>query len=218
LKRFLAAAAVAALWAWAAHHTPWWAAWACVWTSACAAWLALAYAIDRPRLLGKLDAPRLAAVLLFPFLASARRAARLAQRLGFPERSEVAPGLSLGGWPRRGPSAFAHLDCTAELPRSATPLAYRCVPMLDGVGMAPADLRTAVEQVEAWRAEGLPVLVFCAYGHGRSVTVMVALLVRAGLFSDIDPALAHLRTLRPRAHLTPPQRAVLAETLRDCAR
>jgi len=184
------------------------------WAALCCFWVAGAHAADRPEWLAK-DS-RVGRVLLWPYLGGARLVARLARLLGLRERVEVAPGLWVGGWPSRGPSELAHLDCTAELPRRAAPAAYRCVPMLDGGTTSSARLEEAVAQVLAWRAAGLPVLVHCAYGHGRSVAVMVVALVRLGLAPDAETALAQVRAVRPRARPTGSQWAVVQKTLTNC--
>ncbi len=213
MNRGAVAGGLAILYGWCAWRLPLWIGWVPGWTALAAAWVAVAYAADRPRLFGKMDAPRLAAVVLFPFLGSVRVLARAPRRFGVDDRSEVAPGLWVGGWPRPGVSPLAHLDCTAELPCLAAPRAYRCVPMLDATAMRPEALREAVDQVLRWRAEGLPVLVHCAYGHGRSVAVTAVVLVRSGLSPDLDHALARIRALRPRARLVGGQREVVEAAL-----
>ncbi len=200
-----------------ASQTPWWAALPLAWAAASTLWAALAYAPDRPRMLGKLDAPGLAGVLLAPVLRGARLAAvvvrKVDQRLlgaGGSERVEVVPGLWVGGWPRRGVPDLAQLDLTAELPRRGTALRYACIPMLDGAPMSEADFHAGVAQVRAWRSEGLPVLVHCTYGHGRSVAVLVGAMVAEGLATDWETAHARVLALRPRAKMTAAQRAVVA--------
>ena len=197
--------------------TPWWAALPLAWAAASTLWTALAYALARPRMLGKLDAPRLAGVLLAPVLRGARVAAVVVRKVdakllgpGGSERVEVMPGLWVGGWPRQGAPDLAQLDLTAELPRRGTALRYACIPMLDGAPMADADFHAGVAHVLAWRAEGLPVLVHCAYGHGRSVGVLVGAMVAAGWAPDWETAHARILAVRPRAKMTAAQRAVVA--------
>ena len=63
-------------------------------------------------------------------------------------------------------------------------LGYACVPMLDGRGMSAGAFDRAMVQVQAWREAGHDVLIHCAYGHGRSVSVACALLVAEG--TDVD--------------------------------
>lgn len=199
-------AAVAGLEGWWAWQGVGWLGPLLGWAAASTGWVAFAYAVNRPRLLGKLDHPTLGGVLLLPYLAFVRGVALAARRVGLVERVEVAPGFWVGAWPRSGESALAHLDCTAELPRRVRPAAYRCVPMLDGAPPGYAEWTEAVEQVLSWRAEGRDVLVHCAFGHGRSVTVLVGALVLAGVEPDVDAAFARVRAVRPRARATPSQR------------
>lgn len=183
-----------------------------LWASAATAWVAAAYAADRPRWLGK-AANRLP--LLGPFLLMAIATARVAQMLGVRERSEVIPGLYVGGWPSARSVTFAQLDCTCELPRRGQSSAYVCEPMLDGLPVGLPALSRAVRQVVAWRAAGKTVLVHCAFGHGRSVAVTVAVLVLEGRATSVDEALAMVHALRPGARLSAAQRHAVVELLRS---
>lgn len=209
MKPALSMLVVAASELWLASIAPEWAGWFLAWAGASTGWVGLAYALGRPALLGKQHAPRLAGVALWPFFAFARGVARAAQYAGLAERAEVAPGLWVGAWPRPGPSPFAHLDLTAELPRRAEPLAYRSLPMLDGAAPTPEAWEEAVAQVLEWRRSGLPVLVHCAYGHGRSVAVVVGVLVREGIEPDAESAHARVLRVRPGARMAAAQRALV---------
>lgn len=204
---------VAAGEAWLAWVTPPWVGWFFAWAALSTAWVGVAYLLRRPELLGKRRGTRVAAVALWPFLVFARGVAELAQRAGLPERAEVAPGLWVGGWPRAGPSPYAMLDLTAELPVRATPRAYRLVPMLDGAAPDAEAWETAVAQAVEWRREGLPVLVHCAYGHGRSVAVVIGVLVREGLEPDLQAAHARVLAVRPGARMVAAQREFLRKQL-----
>ena len=135
----------------------------------------LAYVANRPGWLGKESLPL--RVFMAPYLRFSRLVAATAQRLGHKERDEVAPGIWVGGWPRAGAPSLAQLDLTAELPRRGDAQEYACVPMLDGRGMSAGAFDRAMVQVQAWREAGHDVLIHCAYGHGRSVSVACALLV-----------------------------------------
>lgn len=195
----------------AAWLLPAWAGWLAAWAGAATSWVGVAYLARRPAWLGKHAAPRLSFLALLPFHLVARGSAALAPRWLGPVRIEIAPGLWVGGWPRRGAPGFAQLDLTAELPRRGEALRYACVPMLDGAPPEPEAFRAAVAQVLVWRAEGLPVLVHCAYGHGRSVAVLVAAMVEAGLHDTWEEAHARVLAVRPRARMTPAQRQAVAE-------
>ena len=115
---------------WAATLLPAWIAWLFLWAGVSTSWVALAYLLRRPGLLGK-HVPWLAFVFLWPFLLFARGASFVALRM-MRERVEVVPGLWVGGWPRAGAPGLAQLDLTAELPRRGDALRYRNIPMLDG--------------------------------------------------------------------------------------
>ena len=166
----------------------------------------LAYVFDRPGWLGKGRWWRWA---LAPILLLARGVAAGAQRLGLVERVEVAPGLWVGGWPRRGAPGFAQLDLTAELPRRGSADAYHCVPMLDGAPPSAERWEEAVAVARAWRAEGRPVLIHCAFGHGRSVCVLIGVMVREGLVPGWEDAHGVVKSVRPGARMTRAQRRVL---------
>ena len=198
---------------------PGWLAWAPAWAGAATAWVGLAYLLRRPGWLGKGRA--LAQLALLPFALTARGAARAgAHTMRDRWKVELIPGLWVGGWPRRGAPGLAQLDLTAELPRRGDAVRYRCVPMLDGAPPEPDAWKEAVDQAVAWRAEGLPVLVHCAYGHGRSVAVCLGVLVAEGRFPTWEAAHAHVLGLRPRATMTAAQRervATLAGGLRLAA-
>lgn len=192
---------------WVATMVPVWIAWLLAWAGLSTSWVAIAYLLRRPGLLGK-HVPWLALVFLWPFLLFARGASFFALRM-MRERVEVVPGLWVGGWPRRGAPGLAQLDLTAELPRRGDALRYRNIPMLDGTSPHPSDWREAVDQAVAWRREGLPVLVHCAYGHGRSVMVVVGVLVAEGLAPGWEEAHAKVLAVRPRAIMAPGQRRAM---------
>lgn len=196
-----------------ASLVPTWAAWAFVWAGSATTWVSAAYFLKRPGMLGKQRAPTLALVALLPFFLTARGAARVGRRTMREWKVELAPGLWVGGWPHRGVPDLAQLDLTAELPRRGDALRYRAIPMLDGAPPSVDAWREAVDQVLAWRAEGLPVLVHCAYGHGRSVAVCIGVMVAEGLASSWEDAHAKVLAVRPRARMSAAQRRMLAEAV-----
>lgn len=176
------------------------------WAGLSTGWVALAYVAGRPELLGK---RRHMLSLLAPFVLFAAGVSRVGARLGIKERTQVAPGLWVGGWPRSRSENEAQLDCTAELPRRGHSANYACVPMLDGLAVAQPALRTAVALVRAWRREGKQTLVHCAFGHGRSVAVACAVLVLDGDARTLADALAMVRATRPGARLDRHQEAAV---------
>ena len=198
---------------WLATQLPLLIAWLPGWAGLATGWVAVAYVFNAPQLLGKLSAPRTAALLLLPVRLTTQGSARLARRFGVSERAEVVPGLWVGAWPRSGSSPLAHVDVTAELPRRVEPAAWRCFPMLDGAAPRLDAWQAAVEQALACRREGREVLVHCAYGQGRSVAVVLGVLVAEGHFPDLESAYSHVRSVRPRARLTAAQRQVVERGL-----
>ena len=207
---------VAALELWLASIGPWWLAGVLGWMGLTSLTAGLAYVLNRPAWMGKQHGAL--RVWMAPYLAFSRVVAATAQRLGHAERDEVAPGLWVGGWPMAGAPGLAQLDLTAELPRRGEALAYAVVPMLDGRGMSGAAFAQALAVAQGWRAAGHPVLVHCAYGHGRSVSVACALLVAEGLEPDLASAEARIRSFRRRAGVRSYQRPVVEAWLRHHAR
>lgn len=182
------------------------------WAGISTAWLGLAYLAGRPALLGK----RLHLLpALAPIVLLAAIVARIGARVGITERSEVAPGLWVGGWPRRRTANEAQLDCTAELPRRGAALHYACVPMLDGLAVPRHALGEAVGLVRGWRGSGMQTLVHCAYGHGRSVAVACAVLVLDGDAVSVEDALRRIQRTRPGARLDRHQRASVERCVLD---
>ena len=202
---------VAGLELWLVSMLPWWAAWPFVWAGLSSVTAGIAYLLNRPSWLGKHH--RILRLWMAPYLGFSRGVAWAAQRLGHTERDEVAPGIWVGAWPLRGAPGLAQLDLTAELPRFGEALEYANVPMLDGRGMTAEAFGRAMAAARAWRAAGQPVLIHCAYGHGRSVSVACALLVIEGVASDLEAAEAQVRALRPRARIRTYQRVVVEDWL-----
>lgn len=66
-------------------------------------------------------------------------------------------------------------------------------------------MRWAAQQVAA----GRPVLVHCAHGHGRSATVLAAILIADGRAAGVAEAEALMQAQRPRVRLNRRQRAAL---------
>jgi hypothetical protein len=84
------------------------------------------------------------------------------------------------------------------------------LPMLDGTAPSSGQFETAVDWISRRHAEGHTVLIHCAQGRGRSVTVAAAALCRLGLAAGPDDALALIRAARPKAKPSRQQRSALA--------
>lgn len=164
-------------------------------------------AVNLPLLLGKSSDGSfpLWSILLFgPFLAFVRVYV-LFKRLKRNEAAynEIVEGLYLGGWPssldRLPPGEPAIIDCTCELPRdsSSSKNAYMCIPAWDTRSPQPLDIESAVRWACRKRSQKKPIFVHCAFGHGRSVSVMCALLVALGVAEDWKGAEKIIRGRRP---------------------
>ena len=138
----------------------------------------------------------------------------LQKRDGCPVASEVAPGWWIGGryaaqlrrkW-------AATVDLTVEFPEGcmATTEAYMLVPCWDGVPPTPRDIERAARFATELCERG-DVMVHCAHGKGRSTCVMVACLVRAGLYPTWRDAFEAVRTKRQGVKLNSKMRNALDE-------
>lgn len=123
----------------------------------------------------------------------------------------VAPGLFIGRLPfpnelpqLRPAGIDAVLNLCWEFPRLS---GVDRAPLLDGSPPTDGQFERAVQRVSQWRVEGRNVLIHCAQGHGRTATITAAVLIRLGLASDVDEALALIRAARPFAK---PSRGQLA--------
>lgn len=70
--------------------------------------------------------------------------------------------------------------------------------MFLAVGFSVEQITEGSKWAVKQRQEGRPVYVHCAYGHGRSCTMLCACLVEAGLFPNFVAAFQHISHLRPR--------------------
>ncbi|MQM14605.1 hypothetical protein Taro_047539 [Colocasia esculenta] len=120
-----------------------------------------------------------------------------------PKYSEIAEGLYVGGWPSSPdhlpPGEPAVIDCTCELPRisALTRNGYLCVATWDTRAPRPSEIESAVRWACRKRAQKKPVYIHCAFGHGRSVCVMYALLVALGIAEDWKAAEKIVKEKRP---------------------
>jgi protein-tyrosine phosphatase len=194
-----------------------------LWLNAAVAFaaLAVAYAGAGPGLLGKRPDGRRrlwAWPIFWPYFVLNALSFRLYRSLiREPAFAEVVPNLHFGrrlttGEVRRAAIVWqAVLDLACEFPEAA-PLrrvaAYRSLPVLDATAPSPAGLQAAVAWLTAAFQAG-PVYVHCALGHGRSATVVLALLLTTGQVGTVKEGLALLRAKRPGVGLNRAQRALL---------
>jgi len=98
------------------------------------------------------------------------------------------------------------IDFTAEFAEAPPVLfgrTYRCYPLLDA--MYPSNeeelVNIALEAIH-WNTErNGGVYIHCANGHGRSVMLMVVVLVVKGVATDIKDAISKIKLLRRGVHL-----------------
>jgi len=148
--------------------------------------------------------------------------------LGVPAATEVVPGWYLGGLfvdrvrlvdggddqaqdpDGKGLTWAAIVDLTCEFAERGRchPEDYYHLPTWDGC--PPDHTRFAeVGRFLAKRAPRGPVVVHCAYGVGRSTTVLCAALVVAGHFQHWEQALKHVAERRPIVHVNASMRRAL---------
>ncbi|KAF8657938.1 hypothetical protein HU200_059748 [Digitaria exilis] len=148
-------------------------------------------AINLPWILGKSSVGRfpLWSVVLFgPFLMLSRAYAMVKRYMRNESvYDKIVEGLYLGGWPfllkHLPPGGPSVIDCTCELPRSSFVPAdeYLCLSTWDTRAPTLYQIELAAHWACQKRSEGKPVYVHCAFGHGRSVCVVCAILVALGV-------------------------------------
>ncbi|KAG6628723.1 uncharacterized protein YnbD-like [Carya illinoinensis] len=181
--------------------------------------------INLPMLLGKNSDgsfPIWSIIMFSPYLYFVRAFSALRRlRSGEAPYSEVSEGFYVGGWPyspdKLPPGNPAIIDCTCELPRKLefSGHAYLCVPTWDTRAPKPAEIESAVQWACRKRAQNRPVFIHCAYGHGRSVAVMCALLVAVGVVEDWKNAERLIRERRPYIRMNSLHRKALEEWSKD---
>ncbi|CAL1394181.1 unnamed protein product [Linum trigynum] len=139
--------------------------------------------VDLPILLGKStdgSFPIWSAIMFSPYLYLVRLFSLLRRSAsGEDPYSEVSEGVYVGGWPyaadKLPPGNPAIIDCTCEFPRRPEfkGHSYLCIPTWDTRAPQPVDIESAVKWAVRKRAQNRPVFIHCAYGHGRSVAVML---------------------------------------------
>jgi protein-tyrosine phosphatase len=148
-----------------------------------------------------------------PFQAGAWLSSRWFTRAG-DWSTEVVPGVWIGRAPGAADWKILHapavLDLTAEFDAGSAAAArcYRSVPMLDLVAPTAAQLQRAVAALDALHAHA-PVLVHCALGYSRSALVIAAWLLKRGVASTPEQAIAIVRKARPRMVLPDTYRRLL---------
>jgi len=132
-----------------------------------------------------------------------------------PLHTKICEGWYIGGWPASDaqlPSPdCAVLDCILELPRRVTVPHYCTTPVWDTCGFTVEQLKQGAEWAVSQRNEGRLVYVHCAYGHGRSCTMLSACLAEAKIFPNFVAAFRHISSLRPRVYINARQKGPIME-------
>jgi hypothetical protein len=109
------------------------------------------------------------------------------------------------------------IDLCAELPASRGVVAHRRYLALPTLDASAPSIEAFREGVEAILACDGPVLVHCAFGHGRSAAVATAAVMRREGISSIEIAEASLHARRPGIQLNRDQREAIARYLASIA-
>ncbi len=157
-------------------------------------------------------------VLLMPYLLltwASWHVLRLALRQ--PPFAELESGVFIGRrlHPHEYPKGLRSiLDLTHEFDERRPPgqsPAYVCTPILDGAAPSAEQLMQISQRMTTLER---PLYLHCAMGHGRTGTVAAALLIRSGLASSADVAMARVAAVREGARPNRAQRAALDEFAR----
>ena len=137
-----------------------------------------------------------------------------------PPFDEIIPTLFLGAWPAdesllpatRQDQKIVVVDVTCELPcRVGGDIdGYHLVPVWDSHAASPDQIQRAVTWAMPYaRDPAYLVYIHCAHGHGRSGTVMGAMLIAMGEVDSVDEAIACMKQKRPLVRLNTRQRDAL---------
>ncbi len=164
---------------------------------------------------------RLFDVLLFPYRILAWIVVGIARRFDSMElMNPVGTRLYVGRLPRPADGrrlaeagVTSVLNLCIEFPvgedRNGQEWTTAYLPLLDGAAPSKNQFQTALDWIAHQHANGHTILIHCAQGRGRSVTVAAAALYRLGLARDPDDALAAITAARPKARPSSRQRYAL---------
>jgi protein-tyrosine phosphatase len=189
-------------------------AWLLFWPATTFLAIGSGYAGIGPRVFGKRpngSLPGWAIVLYLPFLAMTLATWQVQKKRG-NRFEEIVPGIWLG---RRAhadelPSSIRTvIDLTSELPEPkdlVTKRSYFQAPTLDEMVPDEGTLLGLVDK--ALESKG-GVYIHCVSGHGRSATLMAAVIMRKGLVKEVGSAIAFLEERRQGIRISSAQRTML---------
>lgn len=193
-----------------------------LWPALALGWVAAAYLLQRPSLLGKTSSGRIQwpyRVLLFPFHAMVMLTWQMMCLLSRePVSHQIHPTLRVGRRVRRAELEWEFdlmLDLTCEMPASAQ-LAhagrYICIPTLDATAVSLSALLDVLTQAIDAKER---VYIHCAQGHGRTAFAAALMLGLEHRASTPHQAIELLQTKRPAMGLNTSQMQALGAVWRE---
>ena len=168
---------------------------------------ALSYICLGPRVFQKNDSgeiPLFPRLVHLPWLWEYKIIVAIDRWQGSDGVNEISPGLWLGRRLQHSeiPEGIKLVvDLTAEFPKIAglsDDVDYLCLPTLDGYAPEAEAFKVLLDKVNAHPG---PILIHCARGHGRSATLMAALLISRELVQDLGEAYNLMKSKRDGIHL-----------------
>lgn len=179
-------------------------AWVLIWCGVSFTWVAVAYGLNCPKMLGKLPTGEISIPhwpIVFPFTAFNWLLWWLRVLLSpEPVYHEILPGLYLGrrACVRELPTNITTVvDMTSELPAASGITIgrdYFCAPTLDGTPVSSSDMERLIDHITEAEAG---IYIHCALGHGRSAMVVAAVMIAQGKAHNAEEAEAKLKQIRP---------------------
>ncbi len=164
----------------------------------------LIYGVTNPDILGKQPSgqiKRWPLIFLFPYFALTWTVWKLQITfLSEPCCNEIMPGIWLGRrvYADELPSGITMVvDLTAEFNEPNAILAkshYICLPTLDGT---PPEVAPSAELLQTMDSHTGQIYVHCAAGHGRSASLVAALILKRGIAQTAAEAEATIKAKRP---------------------
>ena len=153
-------------------------------------------------------------VIFWPYFAGLQAKLAIQRRYSTePAWNRITDTYYLGAWPSEEslvPAVHPSvLDVTCELPLQVRPPAYKMIPVWDTHAPSPEQIDIGVAWAQQQERAGRKVLIHCAHGHGRSATMLCAIVIANGQAKTIAEAEAMLKKERPRVRLNNRQRESL---------